>query len=747
MAIAELIIRLKDQASSGLGRIGGAIAGLTGKAGAAAEQSNNMAGAIAQGVLQANAVTYGVQKATEAIGFMNNAFNEAKNLQLEQINAASTFSSLTGQSFEQASKFIEGLNDRLSKSAAALPGATADYKALAIAVQDNVLEAFKDPAGTLNQQGFEDTLASIAESFGALTAASTRDIGNTNLGVSKALGGASIAELRSIAFFEQNAVVLNELEKRLKAMGKTSLKDLNIADRVKLIEDVGKKFITKDFKKNAGESVDGLLQSFNSTLFDPSAGIFGIMKDLDPKTEGVQSAFSSLNNALIELIGQDGVFELMRSILKEAGVVLPDPMAKIKGAVDFVVGGLKKVNEGLRYVNDFIKAGGTLFDSFRLITGAIAGDVLNPNKILNDITAFLAQTGEKIGNFLSSVIAQAGPLLNQGVAIASKFFADPGKFYELGVAFGGLVGSIARNIIVFLSQVDYPQLLIGIGRVAIAIGAAALGAIGGLGIQVVSGIGEAIAGAGGSVINALGTLVQVIGQTIVDWLAAIASPVKNLLGGMGIVGQLAAMAIDGLIGGLQAFVTGGVGGLFRFIVDSLSNAVNTLKSSVTSVLASIPGIGALFSPAAGSNIEAGLARSAQTLPGNSIEAGLARSAQTLPGAYSGHIGNAAGGFLGNLIGAAQREIARMPGGASLMMANSSETIIPQGGLGALLSAIAPSLAMPAIAPSPAQQRGGNTVTIGPIIINPASGDPSAIAQEVIARIQQQFEGAIGSQLA
>lgn len=728
MAVADLIIRLKDQASSGLGRLGGAMGGFTKQTAQAASGAGGLAGAMRDGILQADAIKFGIQKATEAIGFMNSKFEEAKNLQLEQINAASSFAALTGQSSEQAARFIENLNSRLAVSAASLPGATQDYKALAIAVQDNVLEAFKDPSGTLNQKGFEDTLISMSESFGALTAASTRDIGNTSLGLSKALGGASVAELRSIAFFEQNPVILNEIEKQLKAQGK-ELKDLSIADRVKLLQTIGQKFITDDFKRQAGESVDGLLQSFNSMLFDPGAGIFGIMRDLDPATDGVQSAFSSMNQVLIEVIGSNGVLTQFGDILKAAGVELVDPMAVLKGAIDFAVGGLKRVNQGLTYLKDFIKAGGSLGDAFRL--GLALFPRFDAQSIVDQGIGFFTNFGDRVGEMIGKLGGMVAPLFNQGVQIIGGYFTSGDaakKLYEISVAYGGMLGKMNGAVISFLSQIDYPQLLITIGRVTLgvigAIGIAVAGLIGGWAIGILPGLGAAIGNIGGSIWRSLDDYLLALGQTAIDAIGLLMMPIRATIGRIPGIGGVVQGILDAQLGALQALLTGGLGGMFTYIINtgkSIITAVQQKMGEVVNEARSLPVIGSVVNALV------------PPTPGNAIAAGAR---------YSGQIGWAAGGFLGDLFGAAQTEMRRMPTGANLMLANSSETILPAGMLGTLIRTLVPVAAPNVNVAAPAAS-GGNTFNI---TVNGGNGDPQAIAQAVIAAIQSQFEAEMDVQI-
>jgi phage-related protein len=836
-------------------------------------------------VLQANAIQFAIGKATEAIGFLNSKFEEAKSLQLANVTAATTFSSLTGQSYEDAAKFIDNMNARLAKSAAALPGATQDYKNLAIAIQDNVLEAFKDPAGKLNQKGFEDSLSSIAESYGALSAASGVAVGNTTLGLSKMLAGSSTAELRQIQFFEQNAVILNEVDKRLKGMNKSALKDLDIKERVKLIQEVGQKFITEDFKKQAGATADALLQSFQSTMFDPTTGVFGIMRDLDLNTSGVQSAFTSMNEILNQLIGPAGAFTLVGEVLQAAGINLPDPMLALKNSLDFVLGGIKRVNQSLAGLRDAFNGPGI---DFTWISYIIA------NRI--------AKLGDGLASAFDTLSARAAPLFNQGVAIISERLKDPEQFYVLGRALGYVVGRAVGSAAIFLAQIDTGAVLVAIGRAALGINAAIVGAIEGAVLGVIpglvsifkirvnemaetyyylfesfaapareavqAGIGrfvslaggitakiQEIAGSIGSVLNDIGSvigrgaafLVAGIGQGIAQYLNFLSStiPVRIASGTLAVAGTLvsttfrvvsvlaghinaaitgavvgAALAIQGAFSALATIVGGAINSTiaqatnlavsaFVPLVNTINGTLNTATATATATAGGInsalnSGMAALqagFDIVSTAVSDAGnraislikppidlvasfLGQVANTIsslvngviaivnkatsvvnsvnsainsfnPVPAIQSGIQGAGQSainsinslFGGArYSGHIGNAAGGFLGKLLGAAKQETANMPAGAQLLIANSSETILPSGGLGGLVRGIGSMLTPTAVAPSIGSPiKGGNTINLT-LTINAPSGDAGAIASATIDAIQRLFEAELGAQL-
>jgi hypothetical protein len=844
MAIADLIVRLKDEASAGLRGVRGALSGLGSSASQAAGQTQGLVGAISQGVLQANAIQFAIGKATEAIGFMNSKFEEAKNLQLANVTAATTFSSLTGQSYDDAAKFVENLNNRLAKSAAALPGATQDYKNLAIAIQDNVLEAFKDPSGKLNQKGFEDTLASISESFGALSAASNVATGNTTLGLSKALGGASTSELRQIQFFEQNAVILNEIDKRLKAMGKSALKDLDIKARVKLLEDVGKKFITEDFKKNAGQTVDALMQSFQSTLFDPSTGVFGIMRDLDINTDGVQSAFGAFNDSLKLLIGNDGLFTKFGTLMDSLGLSV-DPMRVLRDGVLLFNNFLTRVNQQVDQINTFIKV---TAEALRAGTVSISDVAFT---VVNNIGSFLGKAAGAIvpalesasvgiakqissqlavvPSILSGMLMAIGPAIGQGIqALTARFLDLPvggqltavaigaaGAFFFFNTAIGqtvlalggltlkaipvaiGAITGIGNAIIglsgaavagfagltefVFLTlpalaSAGWASIVAGIGSLVTALTSLSLGSIWSALVGGVAAAGSAILAFAGTVAT---TGIALLANPIVLGIGAIAlaagliykywEPITHFFQGF-VSGLMSALAplMPALvtIGGAIATVFSPLIGLFKMAWDWLTRLLTPVKDTDGAAR----NLGETFGKVVGSGImtavnaiktmidwlEQGvnklkgfLGMTSQATSGLSMATnfqipGTFTSPTPTPSApvvprYSGQIGTAATGFIGNLLSAARVEMAAMPSGAQLVVANTSESIVPRGGLGQVAAAAVSGATSSAV---PAR---GNTINLS-LTINAGSGDANAIAQAAVNAIQRMFESELSTQL-
>lgn len=451
----DLFIRIKSQDLTG-----GVFNKLRNSVGGAAAEAGNLTGAIRSGVLQANlmtgAFTSVVGAAQRGISSIQGAIAEATSLQLEGVTAAQTFASLTGSSYGEAAKVMEDLNNRLSKSAAALPGNNAEYRSLATTINDSLIPAFQDLNGNLDLEAFKDSTASISESFGALTAASTRDIGNTSLSLTKALSGASVAELRSLAFFENNPAILGEIESKLQEVGAASLRDLDIKSRVKLIESAGKKFITEDFRTQAGQSVEGLVQSFKSAITDPTTGIFGIMRDLDLDTEGTQSAFSSFNEVVKSLIGDRGLFGASGPIVAIAQTLgfNFDPMLALRDAFDMINGGLQRATQYANDVLGIIQGGGGSLEG--MIAHFRRTFLLSFERGLAQLSAFIDRTdfrelGERVGEVTGPIVA--------GLIDVMRQLPWPEIFTVLGDALigaiqfvGGVIGAAAAEVLPALGQ-------------------------------------------------------------------------------------------------------------------------------------------------------------------------------------------------------------------------------------------------------------------------------------------------------
>ena len=335
----------------------GVLSGLDNSLGKGAAHAQNLQGGLGGSILRANllssaisgGVTFALRTAGDAAQTLVGAFNEGRQIQLSNISAATSFSAIAGQSYEEATEFVNNLNAELAKSAAILPGATKDYTQLARSIIDDLTPAFQGLDGSLNAEGLQASLQSISSSIGALAAGAGVDVNNASLSIQKLLSGASVAEVRRLQFFEQNPALRNELQRRLEELGAESFADLDIASRVQVIQQAGLKFVNEDFRRAAGGSAEGLLQGFRSRLFDPQTGLFGVMRDLDKDLAGNQTIFSRVTRTLELIIGPNGIF-----------MKLGDIFTQVTGVED----PLLMIDRGLASFNQFLSRLDGLFGRF-----------------------------------------------------------------------------------------------------------------------------------------------------------------------------------------------------------------------------------------------------------------------------------------------------------------------------------------------------------------------------------------------
>lgn len=678
--VLSLIVSAIDKASGVLGGIQNKLKGLGGSADQAAARQDNLSNAIAFGMMKAQVAINGVQM---AYGKLTSAIQQAASIELENLSSASGLEEMLG-SFDKASKFIDDVNANLAKAAAALPGATSQYTALARGVSDDVAAAFKGADGKISDVGgFQKTLESISTSYAAMAATNNIAAGNMQLFLMKALGGtASQAELMQIDALQKNPQLRTRLEDAMKQAGVKSLKDLSVEKRIKLLEEVGRKVITPEFLKRSQDTVEGMWQSFVSGLFDPMGGIFGVMRDLEPKIDGQQTVFESAKKTLAMLIGSDGLVAQISSIMEGLGLTV-DPMRVLKDGIDRLNLFLGSVSRFLSSIKTGMGEGYTNFGElvqsklrgiYAEVASALEDRGFDTSSVDGFITSTIGRLNLAIERGLSWLYANAIPMiqqkLRQGEQNAQEALNNI-NWGEIGVAFGGMVGRLVGGLIRATVSLDFSGSERNILSVFIAAIKFVFGAIGGAVLGVFEGIAPGIS-------QTASNMVRDVGQLIVDFIKSIPDKVKGAISNGSIIsGAINLSPLSGVSNMVQAATRTPIG---QAITQSPPvQAAGDLLSKFT---------GGLFN--------------------------------NIAPKFNGHIANAAGG----LIGAAQRESAAMPSGAQVVVANNSEYILKPTGRSAN------------------SDGGGNVFNF---YIN---GDNArSIADQVVAIIQQKFDDELSAQLA
>lgn len=392
----------------------GVLGGLKGALGGAQKNAEGVQRGLGGSILQANlltaAVTGGVRlafdTANRAVGTLSRSILGAAELQQQQLSSVGSFAAVVGKEFEDAEKLIGNFEETLAKNVGSLPGATQGYIDLARAISDEVGGAFQRLDGTLNESGFRRALESLSTTGGLLGSSSGISSADTALGIQRALGGASIATLRQLSLFERNPALLRLIEDAVTGAGGKSLADFDSASRVKILEDALNQIVSPELIERSSNSFQGILEGFISTLFDPTTGVFGLLRDLNPNIEGSQNIITRATRTLELLLGPSGLITALGSAA-----------SRLLGGQDPLV----LLDRGLRAFNSFLE-GFTLPSFARFSDFSLSG-------LFNDaVTGFTA-------------------------------WIDNVDFYAVGQEWGRVVGDLAGRTRRFIANIDWGQVL------------------------------------------------------------------------------------------------------------------------------------------------------------------------------------------------------------------------------------------------------------------------------------------------
>ena len=707
------------------------------KIGDSADQSSkkslNLGNAIATGMIKAQAA---IALVSGAVSFLTDKFKVAAQTQLESITASSTLSSITGLSSQQATEFNDRLGAQLSSKAASLPGDTAAYQRIFRSTSDSVAPAFlKD--GVFDQAGFGATALNLSSTFGAIGAAGGLDAGAVGMGLTRALSGGSTAELKQLQLFENNPILANAIDESLAKMGAKSLKDLTLMNRLKVILDAGAKIVTPAFIEQSSNSVSGLTAGFQSLLFDEDAGLFGLKRDLDSKLPGVQSAFTSFNTVLSKLIGGDGVFAQIQGIL--GAFNLPDPMQLLKNALDFASGVLDKLINILQGINGLLSSGFDAASTLPLLVGQIFEGFLSVVEGLG--TGFDPDKfGAVLADGLDAIFVFFGELFSGAIF---GFGTDKNSVAaRVAMILGGFVSGAISTIASFFTNLDSSTWM---GLAAVALGAILVPAIvGGLGAIALPLIGAAsIALVGGVPILLLIAATAAFGAlaaAIVANQAGILASLEPFFAAFRALGAAVSAVFDVLRSVLQGDFDGAVANA-QIAAGTLGAAMNALGGVFAAMFDSVASAANMISvPLGGGRIQTIGERQASAVSRRQQDSAVAkaypdRSSQG-GGRWAGYIPSTISAFEG-LFSAAAQEASRMPSGAELAIANTSEAILTPAMLRNLVSG---SVSMGASGVS-----GGNQIT-NHFSISGVS-DPDAVAQRVLALLDKYLSDEMQGQIA
>ena len=558
------------------------------------------------GAAMGGAITGAINGAKAAVGGLTSALSEAADIQSGNIATAGDFMKMTGKSYAESIGFVDDFTKRMAKLAAALPGQTKDYVTLGKGLTDNLIPAFQNLDGTLQDSSFAASLDAITKNAALRVANTDATTRQASLAISKALSGsASIKGLARLKFFQENPAVLSTIEKEASRLG-TKLEDMTARQRAEVIEKA--LAVPDEIIKASQESIKGLVEGFRSSLFDPQIGLFGLLRDTDIGLEGDQSVLAALSVTAMKILGPGGLFAQIGETLKILGLST-DPMAAL-------FRGVTSLNSWLDGLN---------------IAG-LAGSLV-------------AMDGGKLGEMASGL---QGQLINWMLGLDWHSISD-----AVGRAIAGLANYVGAMVLNFpvsdaiaLGFVIFAA--IGRGLITAFQGLDSnfwLGALKGLGLTLAGMlIFSFVAGFGGVVIAIAGAIAFLVTTIVQDWQLITAT-----------WSQWFGQAFNATFGFINAILTGmaqlsvgmltGMAQATQAVIGFIADGVAAVGSAVTGLFSRMASAIASLNPlAAGTGVRKGskkVGNAAGGLNFGGLFGALAREMVAMPSGASPVVANSA----------------------------------------------------------------------------------------------------------
>jgi hypothetical protein len=652
--------------------------------------NRDLSGSLGRATIGANLMTSAISIGLQSVGKLASKaiglFNQAASTQTSVISTAGNIMKMTGYNFKQATSFVEDFQTQMSKVAASLPGVAEDFAGVGRAILDDVIPNFVGLDGKLDSIERSKALEKVKQ-ISTWTSLLGQGQGLTPAAIGKSVSAflsksKTIGELYDNDLFQNNSNFRGNINEALTGNRNATLAELNTAYRSKSKAELQEILLkaaeqSQEVLDALSESVSGVFGLVNDSIFGLSTGIFGLMRDLDTKQDGTQTALKSINVVLLSLFGPTGLFSESSKTLAGLGIILGDPM--------------KGLQDGANKFTNSIKSLTSIFNQF---------NSRNPGQTLDDAKETL-------------------------VADLQFFFGNLFKFDGIGSDLAG----ITNNFISFLNEVNWTELFQYLGeRLAQAFNELADFIINldyGKTIEaLLKGIGGMFMGLArllsklnwGKVILALGTLIG--GALLAATAAALLAPVAGIIAAVAGIGLI-------IVAALEAFgfnwdeMWGGLTGVWNSITSTITGFFNAIDNFFKDIKKKFDEWNPQSNAGKGAKTAIGVA----TEVSNPLTGGpfgylyrLFTGGNKTPNAYNGL--NTA-----SLMNAANKELYNAPPGAGLVMANSSETILNSSQQARIMSAM--------------NSKPG--ITIGAINIHTAATNAQEIAKDVVACIERELQ--------
>lgn len=476
-ATIDILFKAVDQASGTANKIGNAVDGINKKSELSIGKAASLGAAFGGAMM---AIEAAANIASNAIGFIGTRISEASQANNDMISTTGMLQGLLDTSFGNAGTIVDKLGDSIFKATNALPGITKEYDELANSIIDNLIPAAKSAEGVLDPDKLIAVTTDLTKTFGLIGRNAGLQRADTTLGLSRAIGGGSMAELRNLGLFERNPALMNQIKEQLTQRGVTELKELDEKTRIEILRKVGGTLVSPETLSKLTDTLDARIEGLMGTLFDPKRGMFGFLRKLDDR--GGKNVLDAVKDAF------DGIMKIF------------EPLGKIAKNMGF------SDAAGLELIFDFFSS---VSDLGNMVAGAI--DV-------NAITNFL--TGVQI---LFDRIQEAASKVIDGDLAAA---IDIGLYAQM------LGENWANGIMDWIESIDWASVLIGLGRLIIVVGTFVTNLVAAFAAAINARVAEIYQSGVQTIIYGFKGIFDTISNAIVEAFNSVVSSVTSLLADM-----------------------------------------------------------------------------------------------------------------------------------------------------------------------------------------------------------------------
>lgn len=259
--VSSILTKLKTQ-FSGLGN--------------AAEGTTGAVGGMFGSFLAANLATAGIDLVINKVRQLGGAIQDAAKLQTNILATSSDIGTNLGVPIDQAQQVVERMNIKIAGLAAALPGSTQGYTAVFNALGSAIAKQHRG-----NVEEFETTAADITKRVGVLASIRNIDPAQSGSVIERLISGnGGFGELALNDVLQKNAVFKQALIDGMAAMGvdQKQWQRLSSQMRLKIVQQALRVATPDSLIDSFNGTVDSMLESIKSNLFDPMIGTFGMLR-------------------------------------------------------------------------------------------------------------------------------------------------------------------------------------------------------------------------------------------------------------------------------------------------------------------------------------------------------------------------------------------------------------------------------------------------------------------------------------